>query len=356
VADERFGALARALEALTGDAPGAAACAQAAADAAEAITDAVLGGGKLLAFGNGGSAADAQHVAAELVGRFVRQRAGLPAVALTTDSSALTSVANDFGYEQVFARQVEALAAPGDVVLAISASGGSPNVLAALDAARTAGALVVGLTGGSGGELARRAEIAIVAPASETARVQECHLMIEHAICDHVDAAAAAGRAPAPAVVDWEQLDALRAGWRRRGMTVAWTNGVFDLVHAGHLRSLQAARALGDVLVVGINDDESVRRLKGPERPLMPAAERAELLAALTPVDHVVVFGEDTPEAALDRLRPEVHCKGADYAPPDGRPIPERAVVEAYGGRVEFLPLLPERSTTELIERIAHAE
>jgi rfaE bifunctional protein nucleotidyltransferase chain/domain len=130
------------------------------------------------------------------------------------------------------------------------------------------------------------------------------------------------------------------------------TNGCFDLLHVGHVRNLRAARAFGDVLVVGVNDDASVRRLKGAGRPIVPAVERAELLAALWCVDAVVLFGEDTPMAALERLRPEVHCKGADYAPPAGKPIPEAAVVAAYGGRIEFLPLVPGISTSELARRI----
>src|SRR5690348_9449394 len=123
-------------------------------------------------------------------------------------------------------------------------------------------------------------------------------------------------------ITSWDALLPWREAARRDGRTVVWTNGCFDLLHVGHLRNLQAARALGDALVVGINDDASVRRLKGPGRPIVPAAERAEMVAALACVDAVVLFGEDTPETALARLRPDVHCKGADYAPPDGKPVP----------------------------------
>jgi rfaE bifunctional protein nucleotidyltransferase chain/domain len=159
--------------------------------------------------------------------------------------------------------------------------------------------------------------------------------------------------APPPGtVVALEVLVTMRARWRDEGRTVVWTNGVFDVLHIGHLHSLAAARALGDVLIVGVNDDASVRRLKGPRRPLVPASERAAMVAALRPVDHAVVFAEDTPEAALARLQPDVHCKGADYAPPDGKPVPERGVVEAYGGTVAFLPLAADRSSTRLIEAL----
>lgn len=155
-----------------------------------------------------------------------------------------------------------------------------------------------------------------------------------------------------PKVVDWDVLLALREEWRQQHRVVVWTNGCFDLLHVGHVRTLQAAHNLGDVLVVGLNSDISVRQLKGPERPIMPQAERAEVLAAFECVDYVVVFDELTPEIPLARLKPDIHCKGADYRPPHGKPIPEAKVVELYGGRVEFLPLFPSISTTELVRRI----
>jgi rfaE bifunctional protein nucleotidyltransferase chain/domain len=128
---------------------------------------------------------------------------------------------------------------------------------------------------------------------------------------------------------------------------------VFDVLHAGHLASLRAARAFGDVLVVGVNADATVRAAKGRPRPVFPAAERAELLAALEVVDHVVVFDEPTPTAILSKIKPDVHTKGADYAPPNGAPMPEADVVRAYGGRIEFLPLVPGRSTTHALEALA---
>lgn len=147
-------------------------------------------GGKVLLCGNGGSAADAQHIAAELVGRFVRARPGLAAIALTTDTSALTAIANDFGYEQVFARQVQALGRSGDVLVAISTSGNSANVIAAVTQAQAEGMKVVGLLGGDGGALADRVDQALIVPSRETARVQECHILIGHIWCQMVDEAA----------------------------------------------------------------------------------------------------------------------------------------------------------------------
>ena len=156
--------------------------------------------------------------------------------------------------------------------------------------------------------------------------------------------------------IDWPALLAARERARAEGKRVVWTNGCFDLLHVGHIRSLQAARRLGDVLVVGVNSDDSVRQLKGPKRPILPAEERVEILAALECVDHVIVFDELTPEAALACLRPDVHCKGADYAPPHGKPIPEAALIVSFGGRVEFLPLVPSTSTSDLIRRIHELE
>ncbi len=136
---------------------------------------------------------------------------------------------------------------------------------------------------------------------------------------------------------------------RAAGARVVFTNGCFDLLHPGHVRYLAAARALGDVLVVGLNDDASVRRLKGPGRPILTAEERAEVLAGLAAVDHVVCFADDTPLAVIETLAPDVLVKGADWALAD---IVGRAEVEAAGGRVERVTVVPGVSTTELLRRI----
>ena len=160
--------------------------------AASATIRALKAGRQLLLFGNGGSAADAQHVAAELVGRFQRERAALSAIALTTDTSILTSIGNDMAYERIFARQVEALGRQGDVALGISTSGMSPNVIAGLTAARSLGLDTVALTGRDGGDVGRSAAIHINVPAQSTARVQEVHRTLLHVICDIVERAMAA--------------------------------------------------------------------------------------------------------------------------------------------------------------------
>jgi D-sedoheptulose 7-phosphate isomerase len=157
--------------------------------AATAIIESLRQDGRLLTFGNGGSAADAQHVAAELVGRFLRERRGLAAVALTTDTSVLTSIGNDYAFDRVFARQVEALGQSGDVALGISTSGRSPNVIAAFEVARARGLRTVALTGGDGGAMATIVDIHINVPSNSTARVQEVHRTLLHVICDLVERA-----------------------------------------------------------------------------------------------------------------------------------------------------------------------
>lgn len=155
--------------------------------AATAIADAFDAGGRLLIFGNGGSAAEAQHMSAELVGRFVREREAMPALALSTDTSILTSVANDYGYDRVFARQIEGLGRAGDVAMGITTSGASPNVVAALEAARRRGLRTIALTGGTAGAAAAAADIHVGVPDAATARVQEVHLTIIHAVCELIE-------------------------------------------------------------------------------------------------------------------------------------------------------------------------
>lgn len=154
---------------------------------ARLMADAFRNGNKLLVMGNGGSAADAQHLAAELVGRFRLERKGLPAVALTTDSSILTAVGNDYGFDTVFRRQVEALALPGDVVFGISTSGSSGNVAAAMGLARELGCATVGLLGKDGGSIRGMVDLDLTVPANDTPRIQEAHITIIHILCDLVE-------------------------------------------------------------------------------------------------------------------------------------------------------------------------
>jgi D-sedoheptulose 7-phosphate isomerase len=164
--------------------------------AADALIAAYRGGHKALFFGNGGSASDAQHLAAEFLGRYLRERRPMPAVALDTNTSAMTAIANDYGYENVFSRQLQALAVAGDVAVGISTSGNSRSVLEALSMARNLGLYTIGLSGAAGGRMRELVDVLIAAPSNDTPRIQECHILVGHALCDAVEFAVA--EAPAP--------------------------------------------------------------------------------------------------------------------------------------------------------------
>jgi len=153
-------------------------------DVGIAMQDCIANGGKILIMGNGGSAADSQHIAAEIVGRFKKERKGLPAIALTTDTSIITSVGNDYGYHYIFARQIEALCRPEDLVIGITTSGNSANVVNAIEAANAIGATTIGMTGGTGGKLNALCKYNIVIPSNVTARIQEAHIFVGHSLCE----------------------------------------------------------------------------------------------------------------------------------------------------------------------------
>lgn len=180
---------------------------------ASKMLEVLFAGGKVLWCGNGGSAADAQHLAAELVGRFQRERRGLASLALTTDSSVLTSIANDYGFAAVFRRQVEAVGRPGDMLVGISTSGNSENVCAALEEARTLGLHTVAMTGGSGGRMTHLADLVLCIPSKTTARVQEAHIFCGHVMCDLVETAVHSQKDPAASL---EIAGILAAGNSRR--------------------------------------------------------------------------------------------------------------------------------------------
>lgn len=159
-------------------------------DAAESMLECLLAGGKILSCGNGGSAGDAQHFSAELLNRFEKERPGLPAIAISTDTSTLTAIANDYDYNEIFSKQVSALGNAGDILLAISTSGNSKNVIAAIEAAHVRGMRVVAMTGKDGGAIAKTlapADVEIRVPSSRTARIQEVHLVVIHCLCDLID-------------------------------------------------------------------------------------------------------------------------------------------------------------------------
>jgi D-sedoheptulose 7-phosphate isomerase len=167
------------------------ACLPAMVVAADALISAYRSGHKALFFGNGGSAADAQHLAAEFLGRYLRERRPMPALALHANASAVTAIANDYGYEHVFARQLQAFAVAGDVAVGISTSGNSKSVLEALTVARQMKVFTIGLTGASGGRMRDLVDVLIAAPTNETPRIQECHILVGHALCDAVEEAIA---------------------------------------------------------------------------------------------------------------------------------------------------------------------
>ena len=150
-------------------------------------------------------------------------------------------------------------------------------------------------------------------------------------------------------IIDREKLEALSKRLKDAGKRIVSTNGCFDILHVGHVRILEQAREFGDVLVVGINSDASVRALKGEKRPINAELDRAEVLAALKSVDYVTIFGEQTPVEFLKLLQPHIHVKGADYKPEQ---LEETPIVEQFGGRVEILPLVPNKSTTSVVDRI----
>lgn len=156
-------------------------------EASQIVVDALKNGNKVLLCGNGGSAADAQHIAAELTGRYKTERRGLPGIALTTDTSALTAIGNDYGYDRVFDRQVEALASSGDVIIGISTSGNSKNVLSALNLGKELGCKTIGLSGRDGGAMNESCDINLVVPSDDTPRIQEMHILFGHTICQIID-------------------------------------------------------------------------------------------------------------------------------------------------------------------------
>ncbi len=161
--------------------------------------------------------------------------------------------------------------------------------------------------------------------------------------------------------INREKLIELRQQWRTAGKKVIFTNGVFDLLHVGHVQYLAEARAMGDFLIIGLNSDSSVKQLKGPKRPLVTEQERAQVLLALRSVDYVTIFEETTAETVLGLIQPDIYVKGGDYTLQDQlefaqkpKPLPEEPVVRGYGGSVRLIPFLPGHSTSELIEKILH--
>ncbi len=320
--------------------------------ASNVLISALLMGRKVLTCGNGGSAGDAQHFASELVNRFEIERVALPALSLVPDSSVVTAIANDYSYDVLFSRQIDALGQNGDVLVVFSTSGNSRNVLHAIEAAHKRNMLVIAMTGKDGGQVAiklGRFDVEVRAPAVNTARIQEIHLLVIHTISKIIDARFTSSTLTKPAKVqnDWRVLAETIRGLR----PLVFTNGVFDILHRGHVTYLQKARKMGACLVVGVNSDASVRRLgKGPDRPIQDEDDRAHILASLECVDFVTVFHDDTPENLIKTLAPDVLVKGGDYSPQN---IVGADFTLSLGGRVESIAIEHERSTTTILRRIS---
>lgn len=319
------------------------------AQAALCVVGALEAGGKILIAGNGGSAADAQHFAAELVVKFGQLRAAIPAIALTTDTSILTAAGNDFGFNVIFKRQLEALAKPGDVFIGITTSGQSPNILQALEYAESHNVRTLLLTSLAAPSSASSWTVTLRVPTSETSRAQELHEFILQTIAGIVERTMSKSTTssrdydPFPFHIAGQQWDAYSSWCRETNQNLVVVNGCFDLFHHGHRQLLQFAASRGDSLLVLLNSDESVSTLKGNGRPFMPIENRIDALRTSTGVSHVAVFDEETPTSALRLLQPRYLVKGDDY---EGVDIPERAVVEEYGGEILYFAHRSVVSTT----------
>ncbi|MBU1105417.1 MAG: D-glycero-beta-D-manno-heptose 1-phosphate adenylyltransferase [Candidatus Riflebacteria bacterium] len=305
---------------------------------------------RILVCGNGGSAADAEHMAGELVGRFGYDRASLPCVSLCTPSATFTAIANDYGYDQVFKRQVQGHGSAGDVLIGISTSGNSPNIVEAFKAAKEMQITTIAMTGSHDSKLSQIADLTLRAPSTHTPRIQEIHGVLVHSLCRAVEEEIfpASGRPPAlphGKMITPVQIEVLAAAIA--GRRAVFTNGCFDILHPGHVYVLQEARKLGEMLIVGLNSDDSVRRLKGEDRPYHCCEDRAAVLAALACVDYVVSFSEDTPKRLIEALTPKILVKGGDY---NHETIVGADWVTSHGGEVKVVPLLQGHSTTGILK------
>jgi len=320
------------------------------AQAAQCLVEALRRKNRVLVCGNGGSAADAEHMAGELVGRFGYDRASLPGISLCTPSATFTAIANDYGYDQVFKRQLQGLGNAGDVLIGISTSGNSANIVEAFAAAKSMQITTIALTGSRDSKLSQIADITLRSPSTQTPRIQEIHGLLVHSLCRAVEEEIfpVNGRAPAlppEKIITSERLATLTAAIS--GRQAVFTNGCFDILHPGHVYVLKEARKLGELLIVGLNSDSSVKRLKGDSRPYHRFEDRAEVLAALACVDYVVGFDEETPKQLIETLTPKILVKGGDY---NHDTIVGADWVTAHGGEVRVVPLLPGHSTTGILK------
>lgn len=317
-------------------------------DLAREIASAIQNGKRIYAFGNGGSAAEAQHFTTELIGRFIGNRRSLPAISLSADSSALTCIANDFGYDKVFSRQVEGLVQNGDVVVGFTTSGKSTNVLEGLATAKNLGGLSVLITGNHQRDISTLADIVLQIGGEITAIIQEIHLMAIHILCDLIEENL--GLKSGETKISIEKIiyeKQFKAELMSDSNSRVWVNGCFDVLHEGHLLLLNVASRAGTELIVGLNSDASVRRLKGQGRPVISELKRARTIAQLPFVDSVIIFDGDNPLEILKLVRPNVVVKGGSYSEVF---FVEKEFLSEINCEVIFTDQIPDLSTTNIIK------
>lgn len=313
------------------------------------IVAAFKSGRRLYAFGNGGSAAEAQHFTTELIGRFKGNRQSLPAISLNSDMSAITCIANDFGYEQVFSRQLEGLLNSGDIVVAFSTSGTSPNVLKGLDVASAIGAKTTLFTGSNSQTQLKPGQRTIALGGNETALIQEMHLAIIHILCDAIEVLLEFQpnqniRVHREVINDYE----LTSDVIPKNKDLVWVNGCFDIIHEGHLLLLEIAARQGNHLIVGVNSDESVRQIKGEGRPFIPELYRAKTLARLPYVDQVIIFSDLNPLTLLQKIEPHCVVKDSSYELIN---YPEKEYLLANKTKIVYTRHISDLSTTAIVSR-----
>lgn len=312
------------------------------------ISEAFNSGKKLYAFGNGGSAAEAQHFTTELIGRFKENRKSLPAISLCSDSTALTCIGNDFGFDAIFSRQVEGLVEPGDIVIGFTTSGKSPNVLQGLVAAKKMLGHSVLVTGGNEFSQDLPFDTVLQIGGYETAIIQEVHLSFIHILCDlieiHMGLKPLTIKEPTPKIIYDHQFsnDLLP-----EINPIVWVNGCFDILHEGHLMLLNTASALGGSLVVGINSDSSIKTLKGKVRPFVSELNRARTLSQFPNVDLVIIFSGQDPLEILMKVRPNIVVKGLSY---EFRDYPEKSYLENLNCKIVYTEHIEGVSTSDIVK------
>jgi len=317
---------------------------------AQDISEGFKSGKRLYAFGNGGSAAEAQHFTTELIGRFKESRKSLPAISLCSDSTALTCIANDFGYDEIFSRQVEGLVEAGDIVIGFTTSGKSKNVLFGLQSAKKMHGKAVLVTGNNDVSDEFEFDTILQIGGSETAVIQELHLSIIHILCDLIEInMGLAPRIPkesGPKIVYDHQFNKDILPDKN---LITWVNGCFDILHEGHLMLLNEAANLGGSLIVGINSDTAVKKLKGENRPFITELNRARTLAQFPLVDLVVIFDSEDPVDILTKIHPNAVVKGSTYEKIE---YPEKEFLKKIMCKVMYTGHIDGICTTQIIKSI----